>query len=69
MYNIFIIHMYIYIWVILLNLVHIGYLQFLAIFYNLAGNEHGYSKALINTPKKLRFFLILLDFPCFCLYI
>jgi len=26
-------------------------------------------KALINTPKQLRFFLILLDFPCFFLYI
>jgi len=29
-------------WVILLNLVHTGYLQFLAIFHNLAGNEHGF---------------------------
>jgi len=56
-------------WVILPNLVHTGYLQFLAIFRNLAGNEHGFlpktSKAPINTPKQLRFFLILLDFPCF----
>jgi len=60
-------------WVILLNLVHTGYLQFLAIFHNLAGNEHAFlpktNKAPINTPKKLRFFLILLDFPCFSLYI
>jgi len=60
-------------WVILLNLVHTGYLQFLAIFRNLAGNEHGFlpktSKEPINTPKPLRFFLILLDFPCFFLYI
>jgi len=43
------------IWVILLNLVHTGYLQFLAIFDNLAGNEHGFlaktSKTPINTPK------------------
>jgi len=31
------------IWVILLNLVHIGNLQFLTIFYNLAANEHGFS--------------------------
>jgi len=28
-------------WVILLNLVHTGNLQFLAIFYNLAANEQG----------------------------
>jgi len=28
-------------WVILLYLVHTGYLQFLASFQNLAGNEHG----------------------------
>jgi len=42
------------IWVISLNLVHTGYLQLLAIFHNLAGNEHGFlpktSKAPINTP-------------------
>jgi len=42
-------------WVILLNLVHTGYLQFLAIFHNLVGNEHGIlaktSQILINTPK------------------
>jgi len=42
-------------WVILLNLVHTGYLQFLAIFHNLAGNEHGFlaktSKTPIKTPK------------------
>jgi len=60
-------------WVILLNLVHTGYLQLLAVFNNLAGNEHGFlpkiSTALINTPKQLRLFLILLDFPCFFLYI
>jgi len=41
--------------VILLNSVHTGYLQFLAIFPNLAGNEHGFlaktSKIPINTPK------------------
>jgi len=29
------------IWVILLNLVHTGYLQFLVIFHNLTANEHG----------------------------
>jgi len=29
-------------WVILLNLVHIKNFQFLAIFYNLAANEHGF---------------------------
>jgi len=32
--------MSIYIWGILLNLVYTGNLQFLAIFYNLAANEH-----------------------------
>jgi len=42
--------------VILLNLVHTGNLQVLAIFYNLAAsNEHGFlhktSKISINTPK------------------
>jgi len=31
-----------YIWVILPNLVHTGSLQFLAIFLNLAANEHGF---------------------------
>jgi len=31
-----------YIWVILLNLVHTGNLQFLAIFYNLDANEDGF---------------------------
>jgi len=60
-------------WVILLNLVHTGYLQFLTIFHNLAGNEPEFlpktSKAPINTLKQLRFFLILLDFPRFFLYI
>jgi len=47
-------------WVILLNLVHTGYLQFLAIFHDLAGNEHDFlpktRKVPINTQKKLRFF-------------
>jgi len=42
------------IWLILLNLVHTGNLQFLAIFYNLAANEHGFlpktSKISINIP-------------------
>jgi len=42
-------------YVILLNLVHTGYIQFLAYFHNLAGNEHGFlsktSKTPINTPK------------------
>jgi len=42
-------------WVSLLNLVHTGYLQFLAIVHNLAGNEHGFlaktSKTPIDTPK------------------
>jgi len=42
-------------WVILLNLVHARNLQFLAIFHNLAGNEHGFlaktNKTPINTPK------------------
>jgi len=37
------------------NLVHTGNLQFLAIFYNLAANEHGFlpktSKILMKTPK------------------
>jgi len=65
--------MFFALWVILLNLVHTGYFQFLAMFHNLAGNEHGFlpktSKTPINTPKQLRFFLILLDFPCFFLYI
>jgi len=49
-------------WVILLNVVHSGNLQSLAIFHNLAGNEHGFlpktSKIPINTPKQLRFFPI-----------
>jgi len=30
------------VWVILLNLVHTRYFQFLAIFHNVAGNEHGF---------------------------
>jgi len=42
-------------WVILLNLVHTRNLQFLAIFHNLAGNEHVFlaktSKTPINTPE------------------
>jgi len=42
-------------WVILLNLVHTGNLQFSGTFYNLAANEHGFlsktGKILINTPK------------------
>jgi len=42
-------------WVILLNLVHIGNIQLLAIFHNLAANEHWFlpenSKISINTPK------------------
>jgi len=29
-------------WIILLNLVYAGYLQFLAISYNLAANEYGF---------------------------
>jgi len=29
-------------WVILLNLVHTGYLQFLVMFHNLTANEHGF---------------------------
>jgi len=33
---------YYFIWVILLNLVHTGNLQFLAISYNSAANEHGF---------------------------
>jgi len=42
--------------VILLNLVHTGYLQFLAIFHNSTANGHGFflaktSKTPINTPK------------------
>jgi len=45
------------------NLVHTGNLQFLAIFYNLASNEHGFllktSKAPINTPKTIK---VLLNF-------
>jgi len=44
-----------YIWVNLLNLVHTGYLQFLAIFHNLTGNKYGLlaktSKTPINTTK------------------
>jgi len=46
----------IYEWVILLNLLHTGNLQFLGIFYNLVANEHGFlpktSKISINTPKQ-----------------
>jgi len=42
-------------WVLLLNLVHTGNLQFLAIFHSLAANEHGFllktSKISINTPN------------------
>jgi len=42
-------------WVILLNLVHTGNIQVLAILYNLAANEQGFlpktGKILINTPK------------------
>jgi len=42
-------------WVILLNLVHAGNLQALAIFQNLAANKHGVlpktSRTSINTPK------------------
>jgi len=42
-------------WVILLNLVHTGYLQFLAISNHLTANEHKFliktSKTAINTPK------------------
>jgi len=60
-------------WVILLNLLHTGYFQFLAIFHNLASNEHGIlaktSKTPINTPKYSKFFLILLHFPNFFLII
>jgi len=41
--------------VILLNLVHTGNIQFLAIFHNLVANEHGLlpktSKILIDMPK------------------
>jgi len=59
--------------VILLNLVHAGNLQFLAIFHNFAANEqvflHKTSKISINTPKYLKYFLILLEFPCFFLII
>jgi len=54
-------------------LLQTGNLQFLAIFYNLAANEHGLwpkaSKISINAPKLSIFFLILLDFPCFLLII
>jgi len=56
-------------WVILLILVHTGNLQLLAIFHNLAANEHGFllktSKISITTPKQSRLFLILLNFTCF----
>jgi len=42
-------------WVILLNLVHTGHLEFLAIFHNLAANEHGFlpkaSKISVDTFK------------------
>jgi len=42
-------------WVILPNLVHTGYLQFLTIFYNLTDNGHvcfiKTNKTPINTPK------------------
>jgi len=65
---------YVYsIWVILLNLVHTGYLQFLAILHHLTANEHRFliktSKTPINIPKLSEFFLILLHFPCFILII
>jgi len=63
----------IYNWVILLNLIHTENLQFLGIFYNLAANEHGFlpnaTKISINTPKQLRFLLILLDSLCFFLIV
>jgi len=35
-------------WVILPNLVHTRNLQFLAIFHNLAGNEHGFWPKLVK---------------------
>jgi len=35
-------------WIILLNSVHTGNLQFLAIFYNLAANEHGFCPKLVK---------------------
>jgi len=34
-----------------LNLVHTGHLQFLAIFHNLAGNEHGFLPKTSEKPK------------------
>jgi len=47
--------------VISLNLVHTGHPQFLAIFHNLAGNEHGFvpntSRKPTNTLKYSKFFL------------
>jgi len=36
-------------WGFLLNLVHIGNLQFLTIFYNLAATEHGF------LPKQVKY--------------
>jgi len=36
------------IWVILLNLVHTRNIQFLAIFYNLAANEHVFCPKLVE---------------------
>jgi len=56
-------------WVILPNLVHTGFLQFLAIFHNLAGNEHGLlvktTKTPINTLKLSKFFFNFDSFPVF----
>jgi len=34
--------------ILLTNLVHAGNLQFLAIFYNLAANEHGFCPKLVK---------------------
>jgi len=38
------------VWVILLNLVHTGYLQFLAIFHSLTANGHGFLAITSKTP-------------------
>jgi len=59
--------------IILPNSVHTGNLQFLAIFHNLAANEHNFfsktSKTSINTSKQSRLFLILVGFSAFFLII
>jgi len=57
----------------LLILLHSKNIQFIAIFYKLAANEHELlpktRKIRMNIPELSRFFLVLLDFPCLFLII